>query len=107
MALRLLSTKVSTQSDEKGSENPENTFASGGKAEIADKLHRLERGLPRGHCVTSVMPTMGRKDSRCLGESLLTKEESESRDGSWSLAALRTASQGEPSEGTSLDAMGV
>lgn len=36
----------------------------------------------------------------------LTEEESESRDGSWSLTACRMVSQGEPSEGVrSLDAM--
>lgn len=40
---------------------------------------------------------------------LLTRDESESRDGSWSLAALRMASQGETGKDTiasSLDVMG-
>lgn len=41
---------------------------------------------------------------------MLTREESESRDGSWSLAALRMASQGETGKditALSLDVMGA
>lgn len=63
----------------------------------------LWRGMPK-----AVLASAGQLISR--KKLLLTREESESRDGSWSLAALRMASQGETGQditSLSLDVMGT
>lgn len=63
----------------------------------------LWRGMPK-----AVLAPAGQLISR--KKLLLTREESESRDGSWSLAAFRMASQGETGQDTtslSLDVMGT